>query len=196
MLVCPNGHSNTDGGQLCQECDAWLVSASTPTAPVYRRWWFAAASGAAAMLLIVGAIFAYLVPPDRSAVASRPTDEAAIQRWWAAGADKHVAALQDALESAQQSLQRMDKLGVEQACQRTHDAAVVDLQADLPSPDPSLTAQLTAAIADAHFTAHVCLSAISGSPNSYDIEFTTYLDQATKNLRAATEIVDKARLKA
>ena len=39
-------------------------------------------------------------------------------------------------------------------------------------------------------------TAISGSANNYDIEFTTYLDQTLKHLKAATDIADKSRLQA
>lgn len=150
------------------------------------------------MALLISAIAAALVVQhNRSEVASPPaTERVAIQQWWESGADKHVVALQDALEGAQRSLQQFDKLGVERSCQRIHDASVVDLQAHLPSPDSDLTAELNAAIQDAHTSAHVCLSAISGSPNNYDVEFTTYLDQALKHLKAATDIVDKSRLEA
>lgn len=196
MLTCPNGHSNPDGEQLCRECDAWLVPESAPAKPWYRRWWFSAACGAAVMALISATVLALVVQHRSEANPVPTTGSAAIQQWWDAGTDKHVAALQDALDDAQRSLQQFDKLGVERACQRIHDAAVVDLQAHLPSPDPDLTAELDAAIQDAHTTAHVCLSAISGSPNSYDVEFTTNLDQALKHLRAATEIVNKSQTKA
>ncbi len=195
MLTCPNGHPNPNGQQLCEECDAFIAAA--PATPWYRRWWFAAACGAAVAFLISAIAMAFVVHHDRTQVASAPvTNPAAIQQWWEAGANKHVVALQDALESAQRSLQQMDKLGVERSCQRVHDASVVDLQANLPSPDAELTAELNAAVADAHTTAHVCISAISGSPNSYDVEFTTYLDQALRHLKAATDIVDKSRVEA
>lgn len=197
MLVCPNGHPNPHGQQLCDECDAMLVPAPNPTMPWYRRWWFSAACGAAVAFLISATAVALVVAHhDRGTTSTQASERAAIEQWWAAGADKHVEALQDALNDAQRSLQQFDKLGVERACQHMHDAAVVDLQANMPSPDPDLTAELNAAIQDAHTTAHVCMSAIGGSTNNYDIEFTTYLDQALKHLKSATEIVDKSRVEA
>lgn len=193
MLVCPNGHENPGGGQLCQHCDALLVATPTGTR-WYRRWWFAACCGAAAAFLISATAAAVVVHHSRTETSPAPVaHRAAIQQWWNEGANVHTAALRDALESAQRSLQQFDKLGVERSCQRVHDAAVVDLQADLPSPAPDLTAEEDAAVQDAHTTAHVCLSAISGSANNYDIEFTTYLDQALRHLNAATDIVDKSR---
>jgi hypothetical protein len=193
MLACPNGHANPAGRQLCEECDAFLVPADTEIPP-RRRWWFAAGFGAVVAFLISGTVAAVVVNHIRSdAHVALNNEPAAIQDWWEAGADNHEAALQDALESAQRSLQQFDKLGIERSCQLVHDSSVVDLQSDLPSPDAELTAELDAAIQDAHTTAHVCISAISGSANNYDVEFRTYLDQALKHLGAAIDIVDKSR---
>lgn len=196
MPLCPNGHSNPHGQQLCEECDAFIVPAPVATR-WYRRWWFAAACGAVVGVLASAMTAAVVVHQNRAGATPAPVAErAAVQQWWTSGADTDVATLHDALEGAQRSLQQFDKLGVQRSCQRIHDASVVDLTADLPSPDAELNAELDAAIQDAHTAAHVCISAISGSANNYDIEFTTYLDQALRHLDAAADVADKSRLEA
>ncbi len=73
-----------------------------------------------------------------------------------------------------------------------HDAAGVDLQAHLPTPDPDLTSELAAATADAHAAAHMCLSAAPGSLNNYHGEFAADVDQADQHLTAAQELINKA----
>ena len=66
------------------------------------------------------------------------------------------------------------------------------LPAHLPTPDPDLTGELTAATADAHAAAHMCLAVLAGSVNSYDGEFVADVDQANKHLTAAQELINKA----
>jgi hypothetical protein len=196
MTTCPNGHPNPSGLQLCQECDAFLVPASKTAAPWYHRWWRLAIAGAIVAILVSAVVIAHAVqyggsgPPP-----APPTGEAAVQQWWT-GARQHVTDLQDAVDNAQQSMGRLDKVGLQRACQQIHDSAVVGLQAHLPAPDPDLSAELAAAIADAHTTSHMCLSAMAGSANNYDVEFMTYLDQVAKHLKAAVDIVNKAHVQA
>lgn len=73
-----------------------------------------------------------------------------------------------------------------------HDAAGVDLPAHLPTPNPDLTSELTAATADANAAAHMCLSAVAGSVNNYHGEFAADVDQADKHLTKAQELINKA----
>ena len=196
MLTCPNGHSNPKGQQLCQECDALLVADERSAPPWYRRWGILAASAVLAVVGISAMVFALFVWHAGSEAAKAPPAKSdAIELWWNA-TRRHVADLQGALDDARRNVDRVDKNGLERACQRIHDYAEVDLQAHLPSPDPDLTAELNAAIEDAHTTSHMCLSAMAGSPNNYDMEFLTYLEQADKHLEAAKDIVDKSRLEA
>ena len=112
-----------------------------------------------AILVIVGAAVALAVTKgSEQSSSSAPTSDsaAAIQEWWS-GANEHFTELQNALDDSQRALDRLDRPGLEAACQRMHDAAGVDLPAHLPTPDPDLTSELTAATADAHAAAHMCL---------------------------------------
>ena len=107
-----------------------------------------------------------------------------MQQWWSA-AREHFDELQGAFEASRAALERRDQPALEKSCQQMHDAGVVKLRAHLPAPDPDLTAELDAAINDAHDAAHMCLAAISGSLNNYVGEFVANLDQAEMHLKAA-----------
>ena len=185
---------NKDDPRPRDEPGALLVTATTPPAPWYRRWWFfVAASTAAAAILLAGV---YVLNSHRTGPESAqapPSDADSIQQWWAAGPGEHVAELHEAFDGVKERAEELDEAGARNECERMHDAAAVDLQAHLPSPDAELTSELNAAIADTHTAAHMCMSALAGSPNSYVAEFLTYLDQADRHLRSAENIVDKQR---
>ena len=146
-----------------------------------------------AVLVIAGAAVTLAVTRSERSGSPAPTTDgtAAIQEWWS-GAHKHFTELQNALDNSQRALERLDSPGLEAACQRIEDAAGVDLQAHLPTPDPDLTSELAAATADAHAAAHMCLSLAAGSVNNYHGEFAADVDQADKHLTAAQELINKA----
>jgi hypothetical protein len=118
-----------------------------------------------------------------------------MQQWWSA-AHTHFDELQRAVGDTQEGLKRQDEAVLRISCQEMHDAGTVDLRAHLPAPNPDLTAELDAAINDAHEAAHMCLAAINGSLNNYAGEFAANLDQAERHLAAALAIVNKSLLKA
>jgi hypothetical protein len=121
-------------------------------------------------------------------------DSAALRQWWST-VDQHVDQLKKAVDTANGAVEeQLDPNLIKDACQQMHDAAQVKLQAHLPSPDPDLTAELAAAIQDLHAAAHMCLSVIAGSMNSYGGEFTSDLQQGEMHLDAALKIVNKSAL--
>ena len=63
--------------------------------------------------------------------------------------------LRRAVTDTQEGLARRDEAVLQKSCQDMHDAGTVDLRAHLPTPDPDLTAELDAAINDAHEAAHL-----------------------------------------
>ncbi|MGD9619920.1 MAG: hypothetical protein AB7G47_06480 [Mycolicibacterium sp.] len=147
---------------------------------------------ATTVAVVIGAAIVALVLTGR---ADRPGDIASLERavfadWWTA-AEPYVSDLQDAIDDSQRALRTRDGPVLAASCQRMHDAAAVDIPAHLPTPDPHLSAELQAASDDAHTAAHMCLSALGHSPNNYDIEFLSNLDQAVRHLRAAVSIVDR-----
>ena len=159
----------------------------------YRTRWAIVGVGVLAVLVIVGAArhpCRYQDRADRfSGADNRST--AAVQEWWS-GAQEHFTELQNALEDSQRAVDRFDGPALEAACPRMHDAAAVDLPAHLPTPDPDLTSELTAATADAHTASHMCLSAVAGSENNYHGEFAADVEQADKHLTKAQELINKA----
>lgn len=195
MVNCPHGHPNPAHYEFCGECGAPIdtVAEALEAGKWYRTKWAVVGAGVLAIVVIVGAAVTIAVTRTERTGTPAPTIDgtAAIQEWWS-GAHKHFTELESALEDSQRALDRMDDAGLESACQRMHDAAGVDLPAHLPTPDPDLTSELTAATADAHAAAHMCLAAIAGSENNYHGEFPADVDQAEKHLSKAQELINKA----
>lgn len=198
MLICPNGHHNPADQQLCQVCDALIVPTSAENARSARRRSVLVFTVVGALLLAVvvaGAVFLGLKngsgrdtprPPD-------DVDSAAVRQWWST-AREHFNDLKDAVDVTNGAVEeQLDPKLIEDSCQQMHDAADVKLQAHLPSPDQDLTAELAAAIQDFHAAAHMCLSVIAGSMNSYGGEFESDLQQGEKHLDAALAIIDKSQ---
>jgi hypothetical protein len=165
--------------------------------PADKRSWsgrglrIIASTGVVAAVLLAGVLAVIITNRSEPETARPPTsvDAAAMQQWWSA-AHEHFDELQGAVSDTQAALEHHDDSAFEPSCQKMHDAGVVGLRAHLPAPDPDLTAELDAAINDAHEAAHMCLSAISQSQNNYAGEFVSNLDQAEKHLKAALDIVN------
>ncbi len=115
---------------------------------------------------------------------------AAFSQWWNA-AEPDVAALQAVLDETQRALRRREPVALASACQVMHDVAAVQVPAHLPAPVGDLSAELGAAAADAHAAAHMCLSVIEQTPNNYDAEFLSNLDQAGRQVQAAMATANK-----
>ncbi len=163
--------------------------------PPQRRWYrtFPAVAGLAALVVVIiaaGILAFTLSGGQRSPSGLAPSQRAELAEWWS-DAQPHVTDLQEALDDSSQALSAMDGPALGAACQRMHDSAGVDLAAHLPAPDRDLTAELEAAVQDAHAAAHMCLSVLERTFNNYDAEFTTNLDQADRHLEAAVAIIDR-----
>lgn len=198
MLICPNGHHNPADQQLCQVCDALIVPTSAENARSARRRSVLVFTVVGAILLAVvlaGAV-ALVLRNGSGHATPRPSadvDSAAIRQWWSTTRE-HFDELKDAVDTANGAVEKqLDPKLIEDSCQQMHDAADVKLQAHLPSPDQDLTAELGAAIQDLHAAAHMCLSVIAGSMNSYGGEFEADLQQGEKHLDAALAIINRSQ---
>jgi hypothetical protein len=130
---------------------------------------------------------------DQQAGPSAPasTDQGAVLEWWSQAREPFTD-LQQSLADARRALATVDRSAMDEACLQMHDTAAVDLRAHLPAPTPELTSELEAATQDAHTAAHMCLSVLARSRNSYDGEFPVDVEQAEKHLLAAQELVRQA----
>lgn len=151
-------------------------------------------SGAFAAVSVLIATFTLLVVSvilvsDRSPESSGVQDidhgrRAAFAVWWH-DAYPDILALQAVLDEAQRALRRMDPVGLSSACQVMHDVAAVQVPSHLPAPERDLGAELSAAAADAHSAAHMCLSVVEKTPNNYDAEFVSNLEQSGRQVKSA-----------
>lgn len=183
MPKCPNGHRNPKNQQLCSQCDALIVANGARQPSSGSPWRYAVPISLATSILLATALgFAI----GHNAVPETPrTDVHTSTRHWWVVARPSFDELRNSLLDTRSALQRQDTSALGTVCRTLHDDAVVRLRAQLPAPDPQLTAELDAAINDAHDAAHMCLAAIGGSQNNYGGEFRSALDQADRNLTAA-----------
>lgn len=164
-----------------------------PTTSWYRTTWFALVAGIGVLLLVMGGVVAIVATTDtRSTGSSAPSTSAstALEQWWSAARDDFVA-VQNASDDVAHAFDRFVPGRLEQACQRVHDTAEVKLQAQLPTPNADLTAEIHAAIEDFHSAAHFCLAVTAGSTANYDAEFFSDMAQANRHMKAAEDIINK-----
>ena len=190
MAKCPNGHRNPKNQQLCGQCDAMIVPDAVQHPSRGNVWRYALPVSLATSVLLATALS--LTVAER-AVREAPTTDVhtSTQHWWLV-TRPDLDELRNTLLDTRSALQQQDGPALDTSCHKLHDTAVVRLRAHLPTPDPELTAELDAAINDAHDAAHMCLAAISGSENNYAGEFRSALDQADRNLTAALMIVNNS----
>jgi hypothetical protein len=196
MVRCPNGHHNPPGFDLCAECGAPIEETEAQATAWFRtKWALIGASGIIALVVLAASV---VLATDRggdqadSGVAT-PAGQESISEWWES-AHTPVTELRESITDARRSLSRMNAAGLEEACQKMHDLAGVDVHTYLPAPTPELTSELAAAAEDAHAAAHMCLALAAGSQNVYRGEFTASVEQAERRLVRAEEIVNAALL--
>lgn len=190
MVTCPNGHHNPPDFELCGECGAPIGVKGLEATAWYRTKW--AVIGAGAVVALAVSFVAVTVGMDRDRTepaAETPIEQQTVSQWWE-HAHTPVMKLQDSIADARHSIESLTPIGLEQACQRMHDLAGVDVHTYLPAPTPELTSELAAAAEDAHAAAHMCLSVVAGSKNAYDGEFRSSLEQAERQLVHAQEIIN------
>ena len=126
-----------------------------------------------------------------STMTTSTTALAAAMREWESRAGDHFKESAKALDQVSEGTERNDDAAVRTGCQRLHDTNAIGLQADLPTPDPGLTAELQRMIDDVNTAAHACLR-FSESRNQDDAStYQTYLTQAIDHLTTAKQILNE-----
>lgn len=75
------------------------------------------------------------------------------------------------------------------ACSSVHDELTINLQADLPTPDPALTSAVQSEIDDVHTAMHICMS-LGPSSTSADLERAdSFMQQATNHMKTVNAIL-------
>ena len=144
MPKCPNGHRNPKNQQLCSQCDALIVANGARQPSSGSPWRYAVPISLATSILLATALgFAI----GHNAVPETPrTDVHTSTRHWWVVARPSFDELRNSLLDTRSALQRQDTSALGTVCRTLHDDAVVRLRAQLPAPDPQLTAELDAAI--------------------------------------------------
>lgn len=118
------------------------------------------------------------------------TSMAAAMREWESRAGDHFKESAQALSQISEAGDAGDAAVVRAACQRLHDNNSVGLQADLPTPDPQLTAQLQRMIDDMNTATHACLR-FADSRQPHDAStYRDHLSRAVEHLHRAKVILD------
>lgn len=186
---CPNGHDNPAGWQLCGECGARLASAES--ARIWDRMDGAVlAVTLVAVVMIVGLAVTLVAVRGNERPGAATAPGVSVAQWWGQ-THQDFTDLREALADARYVMGRRNPQALESACQRMHETAAVTLPAHLPAPDVELTSLIRAAASDAHEASHMCLSVVTGSINSYDGEFVSYIEQAEAGLGDAQDIVNR-----
>ena len=134
-------------------------------------------------------------PPPAIATSSTMTTSstalAAAMREWESRAGDHFKESAKALDQVSVGSEHNDDAAVQTGCQRLHDTNAIGLQADLPTPDPALTAELQRMIDDVNTAAHACLR-FADSRNTDDAStYQTYLARAIDHLTTAKQILNQ-----
>lgn len=123
------------------------------------------------------------------ATATRSSMADAVREWEAKAGD-HFKQSAQALEEISQAADVGDTAVVRAACQRLHDTNAVGLQADLPTPDPELTAELQRMVDDMNTATHACLRFADSMQPEDATTYQDYLTRAVEHLGRAKAILN------
>jgi hypothetical protein len=126
-----------------------------------------------------------------STTRTSPSALAVVMREWEARAGDHFKESARALDQVSQAADRGDEASVRAGCQRLHDTNAIGLQADLPTPDPALTAELQRMIDDVNIAAHACLRFADSRNEDDATTYQTYLTRAIDHLSTAKQILNE-----
>lgn len=131
-------------------------------------------------------------PPIASSTTTTSSSALTVaMREWESRAGDHFKESARALDQVSQAAGRGDDAAVRAGCTRLHDANAVGLQADLPTPDPVLTAELQRMIDDVNTAAHACLRFSDTGHHADASTYQIYLERAIDHLSTAKQILNE-----
>lgn len=109
---------------------------------------------------------------------------------WEAVAGEHFTESSQALQQVSDASAAEDAQALGSGCKKLHDANVVGLQRDLPTPDPKLTAELQRMIDDVNIATHACIRFVLAR-EAVDVQtYQDYLARAVEHLHRAKAVLD------
>ncbi len=133
-------------------------------------------------------------PPPSATTTTTSTSMSALAEamWnWELRAGDHFKESAKALEQVSAGVDANDQAAVRAGCQRLHDTNAIGLQADLPTPDPALTAELQRMIDDVNTAAHACLRFADTRHPDDASTYQDYLTRAMDHLATAKRILNE-----
>ncbi|AQT82093.1 hypothetical protein B1R94_26860 [Mycolicibacterium litorale] len=130
--------------------------------------------------------------PVPTATTTPTTSALTAAMWdWELRAGDHFKESARALQHVSEAVDRGDDAGVRAGCQQLHDTNAVGLQADLPTPDPVLTAELQRMIDDVNVATHACLRFTDTRHADDATTYQIYLARAMDHLATAKRILNE-----
>ncbi|TGD89723.1 hypothetical protein BayCH28_03750 [Mycolicibacterium sp. CH28] len=131
-------------------------------------------------------------PPSTTTTTTTSTSALTEAMWgWELRAGDHFKESARALEQVSAAVDANDQAAVRTGCQRLHDTNAIGLQADLPTPDPVLTAELQRMIDDINTAAHACLRFTDTRHPEDATTYQEYLTRAIDHLTTAKQILNE-----
>jgi len=134
-------------------------------------------------------------PPTQTVTSAEPSPPqtplaAAVQDWKSRAGD-HFHESAQALQQVSDAAEGSDAAAVRAGCRHLHDSNVVGLQADLPTPDPALTAELQRMVDDINTATHACMRFTDSMRPEDSSIYQDYLARAMDHLHRAKAILDE-----
>jgi hypothetical protein len=136
-------------------------------------------------------------PPSSTSSTSSPapapttTSLATAIRQWETLAGEHFTQSGLALQQVSEASDADDEAALQSGCHRLHEANVVGLQDDLPTPDPRLTAELQRMIDDINTATHACVRFVLARETVDATTYQEYLARAVEHLHRAKGFLDE-----
>ena len=108
---------------------------------------------------------------------------------WYSQAEVHFDNTRNYMYAVIDAINARDIGALRSACSSVHDELTINLQADLPTPDPALTSALQSEIDDVNTAMHICMS-LGPNSTSADLEQAdSFMQQAIDHITTVNDIL-------